>query len=577
MLAEAVASEQTLTLSDGAEIFYRAWHPDTASDRALLVFHRGHEHSGRMRELIETLDLAGFHCFAWDARGHGRSSGARGYAENAGVLVRDVDEFVRAVSKRHEIPIENMAVLAHSVGAAIVAAWVHDYAPPIRAMVLATPAFRVKLYIPFALPALRLRQRLFGKGVVKSYVKARMLTHDREQAAAYQADPLVFREIADNILVDLFDTSTRVVEDAGAIRVPTLLLVADSDWVVRVSAQERFFARLSSPVKRIVRYPGFYHAIFHERERRLPIAASKEFIGEMFAKRTVLPSLLDADRQGPTRAECDRLARRSPNPLWTLQRLVLRTIGKLSRGIRLGWDVGFDSGVTLDYVYANRAQGTTPLGRWIDRSYLDSLGWKGIRRRREHLQDVLRESIEELHAAGSPVRILDIAAGPGRYVLETMRQLPGISITALLRDYQDRNLEAGRTLAREFGITGVEFRQGDAFDRRGLAALSPPPTISIVTGLYELYPENAPVLESLRGLAEAMRGGGRLIYTNQPWHPQIEFIARVLRNREGKPWVMRRRTQDEMDELVRAAGFAKLGMKIDPWGIFSVSWAERRA
>ena len=52
-----------------------------------------------------------------------------------------------------------------------------------------------------------------------------------------------------------------------------------------------------------------------------------------------------------------------------------------------------------------------------------------------------------------------------------------------------------------------------------------------------------------------MEDGGLLIYTNQPWHPQVEFIARVLTNREGNPWIMRRRSQAEMDALVRAAGF----------------------
>ena len=55
-------------------------------------------------------------------------------------------------AKRPEI--EEMAIVGHSVGAVGVAAWVHDYAPPIRAMVLATPAFRVKLYVPLAMPAL---------------------------------------------------------------------------------------------------------------------------------------------------------------------------------------------------------------------------------------------------------------------------------------------------------------------------------------------------------------------------------------------------------------------------------------
>ena len=45
------------------------------------------------------------------------------------------------------------------------------------------------------------------------------------------------------------------------------------------------------------------------------------------------------------------------------------------------------------------------------------------------------------------------------------------------------------------------------------------------------------------------------MYTNQPWHPQIEMIARVLPNRDGQPWVMRRRTQAEMDALVACGGF----------------------
>jgi hypothetical protein len=49
----------------------------------------------------------------------------------------------------------------------------------------------------------------------------------------------------------------------------------------------------------------------------------------------------------------------------------------------------------------------------------------------------------------------------------------------------------------------------------------------------------------------------------------------VLTNREGRPWIMRRRTQAEMNELVRAAGFAKVSQEIDRWGIFTVSLARR--
>jgi hypothetical protein len=38
---------------------------------------------------------------------------------------------------------------------------------------------------------------------------------------------------------------------------------------------------------------------------------------------------------------------------------------------------------------------------------------------------------------------------------------------------------------------------------------------------------------------------------------------------------MRRRSQLEMDQLVAAAGFRKVTMRVDEWGIFSVSLAQR--
>jgi hypothetical protein len=161
-------------------------------------------------------------------------------------------------------------------------------------------------------------------------------------------------------------------------------------------------------------------------------------------------------------------------------------------------------------------------------------------------------------------------------VIEAMRALPEIPIGATLCDYKQENVDAARRLADESNLNGaVEAKRADAFDRESLARIQPRATIGIVSGLYELFPSNDLVLNSLRGLAEAIEPGGYLIYTNQPWHPQLNFIAHVLRNREGKRWTMRRRTTAEMDELVRTTAFEKIGMEIDQWGMFSVSVARR--
>src|SRR6058998_919386 len=297
------AIEQAMKSWDGAELFYRGWIPHEATDKAILLFHRGHEHSGRWQETVDLLALTDIAVFAWDARGHGRSPGERGAANNFADVIRDVDAFARHISERYEIPIENMTVLAHSLAAVTVAAWVHDYAPPIRAMILATTAFHVKLYVPLAIPALR----IFRPRFVKSYVKSKMLTHDREQAARYDSDPLIFRQIAVNVLLDLHDTAKRLVADAGAIRTPTLMIGADKDWVVSLKAQQKFFHRLSSAEKRMRVIPNAYHAIFHEKDRRIVVDLVREFVFDCFSKPIMIPSLLDSDKSGYTWREYERI------------------------------------------------------------------------------------------------------------------------------------------------------------------------------------------------------------------------------------------------------------------------------
>ncbi len=115
-------------------------------------------------------------------------------------------------------------------------------------------------------------------------------------------------------------------------------------------------------------------------------------------------------------------------PQFLAAKAALRIGGRLSKGIDLGWQSGFDSGRSLDYVYENRPQGSSRLGKFIDANYLNSIGWRGIRQRKANLESALRDAIERLQTEGRPIRILDIAAGAGRYVLEAMRALPDISI-----------------------------------------------------------------------------------------------------------------------------------------------------
>jgi hypothetical protein len=202
---------------------------------------------------------------------------------------------------------------------------------------------------------------------------------------------------------------------------------------------------------------------------------------------------------------------------------------------------------------ATARTGRTPLGRAIDRNYLNAIGWRGVRQRKLDLESLVRVAADRLRAAGAPVVVLDIAAGGARYVIDAFAQGPPPD-AIVLRDYDEGNVAKGREMLAASGLDGrARFEQGDALDRAGLDAVRPRPTLGIVSGLYELYDANAPVRQSLAGLADAIAPGGYLVYTGQPWHPQLELIARALTShRQGRAWVMRRRTQAELDGLVAA-------------------------
>ncbi|GGK66086.1 hypothetical protein GCM10007941_15340 [Amphritea balenae] len=545
------------------------------------MFHRGHEHGGRMGHLVAELSLSHCDFFAWDARGLGRSAGERGHAESFGSMVQDIDCFIRHICQHHDLKPQDIVVLGQSVGAVMLTTWVHDYAPDIRAMILAAPAFKVKLYVPFARQMIALRQKISGVFTVNSYVKAHYLSHDPKRIESYNNDPLITRPIASNILLDLYQAAERCITDAHTITTPTLTLVSGSDWVVEKAPQYEFMARLGSRDKQLIELPGFFHDTLGELHREQALKEIRRFINNSFAATEDNPDLKQADKQGQGYQNFQSLKQPVTGIqryYWDLLKQMTKLGAKFSEGYKLGQTTGFDSGSTLDYVYQNQPQGKGWLGRIIDNSYLNSIGWRGIRQRKTNLEQLINQAINQLQQNNLPIHIADIAAGQGRYILDAIEPRKTEIESLLLRDFSDINVTAGNQALQQRGFDGFsEFQQGDAFDQASVAAIEPKPTLGIVSGLYELFSDNNMIRRSLAGLAQAIKSNGYLIYTNQPWHPQQELIARVLTShQDGQQWVMRCRSQREMDQLIEEAGFEKCGQLIDQWGIFSVSIARRK-
>lgn len=452
-------------------------------------------------------------------------------------------QFIEHITTQHGLRTQDIALMAHHECAVVIAAWMVDYAPEIRSVTLFSPRF-----------LLRKRDLLLA---------------------------LLKKPKAWNTLRDLRYTSQRIFRSAFAWPTPTQLVLTQTDRRAAAGTLMTFYANLGSSAKTVLMKPDSGFGCPGQLWDRAMLAQTRAFLRLHFSQHHPVPSLFDCWQQGATWEEYERLRMPEKGLLrrgyWVLANFALRVLGHFSSGIRIGLETGFDSGASLEYVYQNQPTGKGAVGRAVDRYYLNTLGWRCTRRRKHHVEALIAMAASLLAQQGQVVRLLDIAAGQGRYILDAIEKIEPSVEHLLLRDFDAANVEEGNRLLLQRGLNErARFEQGDAFSPADLATLPADRTLAVVSGFYELFSDNNLVLASLNGLANAVKKGGYLVYTTKLWNPKLALMARVLpSHQKGAFWLLRRRAQREIDQMVKRAGFAKVTQRVDGWGLFSVTLAKK--
>jgi alpha-beta hydrolase superfamily lysophospholipase len=549
---------------DESEIFYREWNYQP-QQKSIVMIHRGHEHSERLNDIAQSPQFSHYNIFAFDLRGHGYTK-----TKTSSVFmdyVRDMDSFAHFLQSKYEVKISDIFVIANSIGGVIASAWAHDFAPRIAGMALLAPAFKINLIVPLANEMITLGTKLKKGLIIKSYVKSTMLTHDPEQQKAYDTDPLITRSIDAELLIDLAKAGKRLVDDAEAIGIPTLILSAEKDQVVFNKEQKNFHYKIDTDLKEYTVLPNFFHGILFETGKEMVYDRIKAFAEKCFAH---IPeeSSLSPDRFSVK--EYQNLQNKLGNNLnFKFQKWSLSKIGKISTGMAIGLKHGFDSGISLDYVYHNQPQGKLGFGKMMDKNYLEAIGWKGIRIRKQHLIQLLEHNIQTLLKEGRKVKILDIAGGTGNYLFDIKEKYPQTEI--VINEFVKANIEIGEKVIQEKKYEHIRFTNFDCFDPETYKKLNFEPNITIVSGILELFGDNEMAGKAIQGVASVSEKNAYVVYTGQPWHPQLKMIAYVLNNHKNEDWIMRRRSQKELDRVMLFNGIQKENMLIDDFGIFTVS------
>jgi hypothetical protein len=359
----------------------------------------------------------------------------------------------------------------------------------------------------------------------------------------------------------------RLVEDAESVDTPTLILSAEKDHVVFNKDQKIFHDKLDTDVKHYEVLPNFFHGILFDTGKEKVYDKILDFAEKCFSKTPKQPSLLPD--QFSIQEYKDLQNNVGNNLNFKFQKFLLNTIGKISDGMAIGLKYGFDSGASLDYVYHNQHSGKLGFGKMMDKNYLEAIGWRGIRIRKQHLIQLLEENIQKLKQEGRKIKILDIAGGTGNYLFDIKEKYPEIEI--VINEFVKSNIEIGEKVIKEKNYQNIRFSNFDCFDPETYKKLDFKPNITIVSGIFELFGDNEMASKAVQGINSISEKNSFIVYTGQPWHPQLKMIAYVLNNHQNKDWIMRRRSQKELDRVFAFNNIQKEKMLIDDFGIFTVS------
>ncbi len=255
--------------------------------------------------------------------------------------------------------------------------------------------------------------------------------------------------------------------------------------------------------------------------------------------------------------------------------LLIRTVGRLSTGINLSFKYGFISGYMLDYIYKNEPSGKFLIGKIIDKAFLNNVGWQAIRQRKDNLKKYLKEAIAENRRNKVKTVILDIASGPAKYILEVLVETGEQDIYVVCQDIDLRWLDYGKGEADKLGLKNIRFEKGDAFSLELLSKVTPQPNIVVSSGFYDWITDDELVKKSFNYCYSILSTPGRIIFTNQAGHQQMELVSAAFVDFNKQPLRMKTRPSELISGWAKEAGFKNFNTSIDEWGLYSVSKGEK--
>ena len=249
-------------LTNERDLFHRSW-PNPAARATVLIVHGMGEHSGRYDKFALHLVACGYRVHALDHAGHGNSPGQRGHVSRFSELTGGVCACTEHLAA--DYPGQPLILLGHSLGGLIAARHLLDHQDSYVAAVLSAPALRIAVPVPGWKKAMaQFLSRHWPTLALSNELDPKLLSHDHAEVEAYIADPLVHSRVSSRFYTELLTTMDDVLERAGEIRLPTLVISGGDDQIVDPAGAIQLHRDLGSERREVHVLEGLYHEVLNE-------------------------------------------------------------------------------------------------------------------------------------------------------------------------------------------------------------------------------------------------------------------------------------------------------------------------
>lgn len=251
---------------DQIDFYGTYWSPEVLPKAIICLVHGHGEHCNRYEHLAKVICENGFVLFAFDLRGHGKSTGKRGHTTSYEALMADMDELLNQAE--NVFPGIPKFLYGHSMGGNLAANYLLRRNPVIKGAVISAPWLRLA-FKPngFLIMLGRVFNSIWPGFSQKSNLDTKQLSRDRDVVTAYENDPLVHNKITARLAMEVMDAGELVIRDAGKITQHMLVMHGNADKITSHEATQEFAKNAVHSDLQLNIFRGFFHEIHNEPEK----------------------------------------------------------------------------------------------------------------------------------------------------------------------------------------------------------------------------------------------------------------------------------------------------------------------